>query len=139
MAVYIFQCKICRDEIEEAYPIGTARSMRRCACGGQMVKVLGRGMAIHSDALPNKLHGVHASNVREREWDKSMPAYKRMRDRGLQPPSIESATALENEVGDQTDINHRDIIPRDTKQRESMRRRIGETQEAIASHPGIVP
>jgi hypothetical protein len=77
--------------------------------------------------------------VREREWDKSMPAYKRMRDRGLQPPSIESATALENEVGDQTDINHRDIIPRDTKQRESMRRRIGETQEAIASHPGIVP
>jgi hypothetical protein len=104
-----------------------------------MTKVLGVGMAIHSDATPNKKHGVRATNRREALWSKSMPAYKRMRDRGLQPPNIESALTLEDRVADQLDIDHAPVIPNDTKGRTAVREQIGEIKETITKHPGIVP
>jgi DNA-binding transcriptional regulator LsrR (DeoR family) len=66
-----------------------------------------------------------------------MPAYKRMRDRGLQPPNIDSAVNLENEVGDQMDINHRQVIPTESKARDAVREQIGEVMETLAPHPKI--
>jgi hypothetical protein len=132
MATYVWRCNTCGEEIDEQVPIGTARSMRKCDCGGRMSKVLGVGMAIHSDATPNKKHGVRAANRREDKWAKTMPAYKRMRDRGLQPPNIDSAVNLENEVGDQMDINHRQVIPTESKARDAVREQIGEVMETLA-------
>jgi hypothetical protein len=139
VATYVFRCDDCGLEVEEYGVIGTAPAHHRCyECNGKMVKVLGVGLAIHSDALPNKMHGVRAINEREAQWGESMPAYKRMRDRGLQPPNIDSAPGLENEVGDQLDIEHRHVIPRDTKGRDAVRNQISELQDTLSRHPGIV-
>lgn len=51
--------------------------------------------AIAADALPNKLHGVRATNATEARWDKDMPAYKRLRRDGLQPKHIDGSAAAE--------------------------------------------
>lgn len=37
-------------------------------------------------------------------------AYKRMRRRGLQPPSVGGSARLEDQVGDQLDIDHRPLL-----------------------------
>ena len=36
--------------------------------------------------------------AREKRWDKDMPAYKRLRDQGYQPKSIDGAAALERDA-----------------------------------------
>lgn len=51
--------------------------------------------AIAAEALPNKKHGVIAKNRQEREWDRDMPAYKRLRRDGIQPKGIDGAADLE--------------------------------------------
>lgn len=51
--------------------------------------------AIAADALPNKMHGVRATNATEKSWDRDMPAYKRLRREGLQPRGIDGAADME--------------------------------------------
>lgn len=51
--------------------------------------------AIAADALPNKMHGVRAINARDKRWDRDMPAYKRLRQDGLQPRGIDGSADLE--------------------------------------------
>jgi hypothetical protein len=36
--------------------------------------------------------------AREKRWQKDMPAYKRLRQEGYQPPSIDGAAALERDA-----------------------------------------
>jgi hypothetical protein len=38
---------------------------------------------------------VAETNQRAKNWDKDMPAYKRLRQNGLQPRNIDGAAALE--------------------------------------------
>lgn len=60
--------------------------------------------AIAADALPNKLHGVRATNAREKRWDVDMPAYYRLRKEGLQPKSIDGAHLAEQEARDPLEV-----------------------------------
>lgn len=41
---------------------------------------------------------VAAINQTEKNWNKDMPAYKRLRKEGLQPKSIDGAAALESKA-----------------------------------------
>lgn len=41
---------------------------------------------------------ARAVKAREKRWDKDMPAYKRLRQEGFQPPRIDGAAALERDA-----------------------------------------
>lgn len=50
-----------------------------------------------ASAMPSRAGGAEAlaTNERERRWDRDRPAYKRLRQDGLQPRSIVGAAAVE--------------------------------------------
>lgn len=60
--------------------------------------------AIAADALPNKMHGVRATNAREKRWDDDMPAYYRLRKEGLQPRSVDGARLVEQNAKDPLEV-----------------------------------
>ena len=41
---------------------------------------------------------------RERKWDKDMPAYKRLREDGLQPPHIDGSYVMERSAKNEREI-----------------------------------
>lgn len=106
MATYVFRCNTCGDETQDDLPIGTATRTKRCVCGRPARLVLGEGLYVAAAARPTSADNVVRLNARERRLDKDGPAYRRMRHRGLQPAHIDGCARLENEVGDQTDIDH---------------------------------
>ncbi len=56
-------------------------------------KVLGVRMGANSTT--SKGERVAEINQRAKNWDKDMPAYKRLRQQGLQPRSVDGAAVLE--------------------------------------------
>lgn len=42
--------------------------------------------------------------ARDKRWEKDMPAYKRLRQEGFQPPSIDGAAALERDASTKFEI-----------------------------------
>ena len=50
-------------------------------------------------------------NAREARWNKDLPAYKRMRDAGLQPKSTEGAARIEREATSRFEVESGQIIP----------------------------
>lgn len=99
MAAYIYRCAECGTEDTQEFPIGTARRQASCVCGNTMRLVIGAGVQV---APPNA--ATEAANATEARWNKDMPAYYRMRKKGLQPSSVDGAAALEDKVGSQMDI-----------------------------------
>lgn len=53
------------------------------------------GVQIGSNSTTTRGAQVAEINQRAKNWDKDMPAYKRLRQNGLQPKSIDGAAALE--------------------------------------------
>lgn len=47
----------------------------------------------------------------ERRWAKDMPAYKRLREQGYQPPSIDGAARLEREASSRFEIESGKAFP----------------------------
>ena len=47
---------------------------------------------------------VKAINQREKGWNRDMPAYKRLRDQGLQPRQIDGAALLESSATEKWQI-----------------------------------
>lgn len=74
-----------------------AETVREIPCPecGRIAPLHMASPAIAADALPNKKHGVRAINQREKNWDRDMPAYKRLRKQGLQPRGIDGAGDIE--------------------------------------------
>lgn len=107
MATYVYRCP--DSHVSEAqWPIGENPRTARCDCGKNATQVLGVGVSIAAAAMPNKKGSSRTIEIdnTEKRWDKDLPAYKRMRAAGLQPPSTQGAAALEERAGDQFDIDH---------------------------------
>ncbi len=92
---------------------------------------IGAGVNIAPSALETKGGQVRAINAKEGRWDKDMPAYQRMRWRGMQPKGIDGAADLEDRVGDQFDVKYDRMISAvpEGGARESFRRRVAEGEE----------
>lgn len=58
------------------------------------------GVQFAPSAMPSRNEGAFArKNVQlEKQWDKDMDAYKRLRNDGLQPPQIDGAHVIEREA-----------------------------------------
>lgn len=112
MPQYDFRCGHCAVDSEHTFLIGTAPSSTPCPeCGKTSVLVIGAGVNIAPSALEVRGAQARMTNDLEARWQKDMPAYKRMRNRGIQPKSVDGAAALENTVDDQMDIDMRDLTP----------------------------
>jgi hypothetical protein len=53
------------------------------------------GVSFGSNSTTTRGAVVAETNQRAKNWDKDMPAYKRLRQNGLQPRNIDGAAALE--------------------------------------------
>lgn len=68
---------------------------------------------ISADATPTSHAETAATNARERLWDRTMPAYKRLRANGVNPPSIDSSPELEARAETRLEVEMGQIIPID--------------------------
>lgn len=91
MPTYRLRCRNCGDS-EKWFSIVTGPSLTCVGCGGPVQQVL----------TPPRLYGVGEHGRRtlevdetEREWDRDLPAYKRLRHAGHQPLKIDGADRLE--------------------------------------------
>lgn len=65
-----------------------------------------RSVSVAPSATPSRSGGVDALSVkrREREWDKDMPAYRRLRADGTQPKNIDGCAELEARASTRDEI-----------------------------------
>lgn len=135
MPLYVYRCEQCGAEEDVTHTFDETPTLSCLACASTpLVKVLGRGMFIGAAALPNKRHGVRAADRLESEWDRDLPAYKRMRDAGLQPPNTKGAELLERtDPSDQFDIDHKPIMDRHG----ASRAQVEDTKAALAEAGAI--
>ena len=54
------------------------------------------GVRMGANSTTSRGSQVEATNKVERNWQKDMPAYKRLRQEGLQPKSIDGAACIES-------------------------------------------
>ena len=52
-------------------------------------------VSVAASAMPSRHPEAVATNAREARWNQDMPAYKRLRQDGLQPAQIDGCAALE--------------------------------------------
>jgi len=63
-------------------------------------------VGVAPSAMPTRTGGADAGaiNAREARWQKDMPAYKRLRDQGYQPPHIDGSARLEAQASTEHEI-----------------------------------
>lgn len=111
MPAYSYQCQLCKDITDEILPIGDAPRLIKCKhCHGLARLRIGVGVHIAPSALENKGEKVRSIDQTEAQWGVDMPAYKRMRNAGMQPKNIDGAAVLEDQVGSQADIDYKRLI-----------------------------
>lgn len=110
MPAYSYRCPSCLSEHDRLYPIGEAPRHQTCNCGQPAELVIGRAVQIAPSALETKGQNARELNKTEQQWNADMPAYYRMRKRGLQPKQIDGAAQLENKVDDQRGIDYEKLI-----------------------------
>lgn len=114
MPAYVFSCTACGGSAEHQFPIGTARRVMACtSCGALARLVIGAGVNIAPSALETKGADVRAIDDKEAGWHKDMPAYYRMRHRGMQPKGIDGSAALEDKANDQMDVDFHHLYSKD--------------------------
>lgn len=70
-----------------------------------------------SGTSPTRNKGAEAESVdaREKRWQKDMPAYKRLRQQGLQPKTIDGAARLEAEAETRFEVESGQLLPGQAK------------------------
>lgn len=68
---------------------------------------------VSSAAMPTRGKAAQVINQREARWERDMPAYRRLRENGLQPPQIDGCHKLEAEakVPEHVTMGRTDIKP----------------------------
>lgn len=117
MPTYKYQCKKCEGFFEQWHSIH-AESMGHCDCGGFGTKVYESMATLGIGKSGQQFADTEA---RENRWHKDMPAYKRFRDKGMQPASIDGCDRLEATARNELEVktNGRISVP-DSVVRSSM-------------------
>lgn len=69
------------------------------------------GVSFGSNSTTTRGKAVEQINQRERQWNKDMPAYKRLRQQGLQPRQIDGASILEKHATEKWQIEGAPVAP----------------------------
>lgn len=89
MPNYHYFCATCGDS--EVWQSIHADTLTTGGCGHMVVKVIDKVTPMRLG--PSDV--VRRADATERQWDKDMPAYKRFREKGYQPPGIDGCDRLE--------------------------------------------
>lgn len=91
MPTYHYYCSTCDDDgfVWESIH---ADARTTGDCGHGIIRVIDNVVTLHVGRSGQE--AIVADN-REKRWDKDMPAYKRFRQKGHQPPRIDGCDALE--------------------------------------------
>jgi len=108
MPAYDYKCGSCLIVDERIFSIGEAPRIFACQwCGGIQQLVIGAGVQIAPSALEGKGAQVRATNLGDRRLEKDRDAYRRLRDRGIQPDTVGGSAKVETWADDQMDVTWR--------------------------------
>ena len=92
MPTYTYTCSLCEETFELWRSMKADPLLTHDGCGGEVSKIYGpvRTLGVGAQGA-----GTQEIEAREARWSKDMPAYKRFRDKGHQPPGIDGCDYLE--------------------------------------------
>ncbi len=115
MPIYCYRCLDCGLNHEIRHGFDETYGGVCDACGGVVRKYFGE---VHIAASATPTRGVHdgkaidwaGSKFNERQKERDMAAYKRLRSEGLQPPAIDGSARLETHAGSSHEVKGGTIL-----------------------------
>ena len=68
------------------------------------------GIAVSASAIPSRRSFAMSKVTQERQWDRDMPAYKRLRANGLQPRQIDGSALVEKMATSESQVENA-VVP----------------------------
>jgi len=122
MPIYVYRCLDCGLSLDISHSFEDTYNGDCDGCGGVLRKHFG---AVHVSASATPSRGVHdgkeidwsGSKTKEREKERDMAAYKRLRSEGLHPPSIDGSADLETRAGNKWEVKAGHIIKEENRKK----------------------
>ena len=105
MPRYDYKCKQCGNIEEIIHGFNDGHSFHCVTCGQAMIKLIS-GVNIAPSATPSRssVIDLEATKKADKAKDADMSAYKRLRQNGLQPKSINGSAHLEKHAETKSEI-----------------------------------
>ena len=122
MPIYVYRCLDCGLSLDINHSFEDTYNGDCDGCGGVLRKHFG---AVHISASATPSRGVHdgkeidwsGSKTKERDKERDMAAYKRLRSEGLHPPSIDGSADLETRAGNKWEVKAGHIIKEENRKK----------------------
>ena len=101
----VYTCKLCGENL----PIDNEEF--------SLVRI--RSIGFGNGTMPTRHPGADAVEAREKRWAKDMPAYKRLRQQGLQPKGIDGAAKIEAKAETRFEVESGQILEGQAKKIET--------------------
>ena len=122
MPRYDYRCTQCDSVAEIIHGFNDEHSFHCVYCGRAMIKLIS-GVNIAPSATPsrNSVIDLEATKKADKAKDADMSAYKRLRQNGLQPKSINGSAHLEKHAETKSEIQAGRLYSSDASRKESER------------------
>jgi len=119
---YDYKCKQCQNVEEIIHGFHDEHSFHCVECGQAMYKMISK-VNVAPSAMPsrNSVIDLDATKKAEKAKDADMSAYKRLRNSGVQPKSINGSAHLEKHAETKSEINAGRVYSSDASRKESER------------------
>jgi putative FmdB family regulatory protein len=95
MPLYSYRCTECMNMHDIRHDFNHVNKNKCNECGGELCKFYGNVVVAASCMPTRSFTDFDATRLKERNQSKDMPAYKRLVEDGLQPPTIDGSAHLE--------------------------------------------
>ena len=121
MPRYDYRCKVCGAIEEALHGFKDEPDIYCMECGAVMGKMLGMPY-VSPSAVPSRNNVIDFEATKQAEKNKNvdMDAYKRLRQDGVQPPSINGSARLEAKAEEKHEINSGKMFATATSRRRGM-------------------
>jgi putative FmdB family regulatory protein len=92
---YLNECEACHDRFSGWQSIHDETRPVCPVCAGPTVRVI---EAVNTYGVGPRGSATRKHDATESQWDRDMPAYKRLRHDGHQPPAIDGSATLESQA-----------------------------------------
>lgn len=97
-----------------------------------------RAVSFAPTAMPTRYPEATRIVDKDKQWDRDMGAYKRIRANGVQPPRIDDCAELESKATDQFEIEEAKIVPKHLHSTVKEGMAIAQAMELQVSRPASV-
>ena len=121
MPRYDYRCKVCGAVEETVHGFNDDPEMHCLECGAVMGRMMGMPY-VSPSAVPSRNNVIDLAATKQAEKDKAadMAAYKRLRQDGVQPPSIDGSAKLESRAEEKHEVNSGKTFATATSRKRSM-------------------